>query len=576
MTATARKTPWVNEDRVLAHAMPLLFQKGWPVIAELVQNAQRAGSRQVGITRRGEEGTLGVEDDGEGIADLQELIPLFVVGESDYANPDVAQQRPAGMGFYALLSSAQEVTLTSQFGTLTVESEKWCNDPAYRDTMPNRMDPTVTCRQGVRMTATGLNETVRTLSDAIIQGRLAGYTQLQILYNGTPIEPYDPSQHYQYRVSVDGVEVWWGPRKGGHCSSPVPPGDPDGYSAYAWVNWFGQLIPARIHTTYPMYLVVRKGYPFNPKLPDREAILNDEAWTAFKQKVQTAICRFICDRPVEYLSNQYDLVEMAHDMDPAYFKAHSPVGTFWHITHAEEEAEEPRYQYQTLVLSVDQPVRVIGNDVDDISGKIRAMDGSPVLFECFCGYHNTHLIGLLAEQGHEFRVQRHVPDAMPVAIACEAWIELEKLDDRYEKLGITWARKGILVIHYEDGVESRYDLEGQVIMDEDYQWVWDLSVIVIGEDLVAVLEDNQSWLFFYYADWDTDSYETQRERFEEEFDHLIDQMTDKVPLLAALRTAGIGDPAEIVSIVLESTEKGHRTATVTYGNGVPKKTFKVR
>jgi len=98
-----------------------------------------------------------------------------------------------------------------------------------------------------------------------------------------------------------------------------------------------------------MYLVVQEGYPFHPKLPDREAIIEDETWEAFKQKVQKAICRFICHLPVAYLLNQYNLVEMAHDMDPEYFKAHAPMGTFWRITHAEEEVEEPRYQYASVI-----------------------------------------------------------------------------------------------------------------------------------------------------------------------------------------------------------------------------------
>jgi len=239
MTTSAPKINWVNEDRVIANAMPLLFQKGWPVIAELVQNAQRAGSSQVCITRDIEEGTLRIEDDGEGMGDIQELIPLFVVGESDYDNPQVMQQRPAGMGFYALLSSAREVTITSQFGTLTVDSEKWFHDPEYRDSMSDWVNPVLTCHQGVCMKATGLNETLRTLSDAIIQGRLAGYTRLRIIFNGTPVEPYDPSQHYQYKVTVDSVDVWWWPKKGEHYSSPVPTGDPDGYSAYAWASWHG-------------------------------------------------------------------------------------------------------------------------------------------------------------------------------------------------------------------------------------------------------------------------------------------------------------------------------------------------
>jgi hypothetical protein len=572
MTAL-EKIRWVNEDRVIANAMPLLFQKGWPVIAELVQNAQRAGSTQVRIRRSPEDACLIVEDDGEGIADIDALIRLFIVGESGFSDAKVAQQRPAGMGFYALLAGAKKVKVASQFGSLMVESRKWFHHAGYRDRLLARVDAVTRRLKGIRLEATGIDEPLRQLADEHIRSRLAGYTQLQVVYNDEVIAPYDPAQHYRYCVEVDGVEAWWW-LKAGADTHPSPALHAENHYTYAWVNWYGHLIPARIHAGHQMYLVVRQGYPFNPKLPDREALLEDECWAAFKRRLGTAICQFICNLPLETLAEEPRLVEMACGMDAEYFHAHAPAGVFWHLTGTRDEIEEPRYQYDALVLPKAQIVRTIGNTAEDIECKIRTKEGTKAPFDLFSGYRNSHLFGKLAEQGHELLLHRQVPDAMQVLKPSELWVELEGVETQYESLGVWWARQGSLVVQYEDGVEVRYDLDGQLLMHEECN-IWDLEVIVVGAQPVEVLEDNRDWLFFYHSDWDTDSYETQRERFGEDFDALIDRMTGKVPLLKALRNAGVGKPEDIAVISLGNHEPGCRTAAITFRDGTMK-TVRVR
>ena len=67
------------------------------IFNELFQNARRAGATRVDVTH--EDGQITVTDDGSGIEDPQSLLSF---GRSEWNNPDISAEHPAGMGFYSL------------------------------------------------------------------------------------------------------------------------------------------------------------------------------------------------------------------------------------------------------------------------------------------------------------------------------------------------------------------------------------------------------------------------------------------------------------------------------------------
>jgi len=100
------------------------FTDEYTFIGEALQNARRAGAREVSIHLRQLEGgrfRMVIEDDGRGIADFSRLMRL---GKSGW-DPDVMErEHPYGVGFAALLGAAEEIEiLTENYHLEPVKSE---------------------------------------------------------------------------------------------------------------------------------------------------------------------------------------------------------------------------------------------------------------------------------------------------------------------------------------------------------------------------------------------------------------------------------------------------------------------
>lgn len=105
---------------------PELFNQGLPtVLAEVLQNARRAGASRVDIDLLGEEGkaTLVVRDDGCGIADMAKLVTF---GSSDWDERTDLVENAAGMGVFSLASRG--VTVRSRGHRVALTREVFCGD----------------------------------------------------------------------------------------------------------------------------------------------------------------------------------------------------------------------------------------------------------------------------------------------------------------------------------------------------------------------------------------------------------------------------------------------------------------
>ncbi|MCB1659428.1 MAG: ATP-binding protein [Pseudomonadales bacterium] len=99
----------INQNRLIQN-LRYAFTNTTTVVAELMQNARRAGANRIDITFDGESNTLTVLDDGLGVADFQSL---FTLADSSWNTETKESEYPFGMGFFSALFAANEVEVQS-------------------------------------------------------------------------------------------------------------------------------------------------------------------------------------------------------------------------------------------------------------------------------------------------------------------------------------------------------------------------------------------------------------------------------------------------------------------------------
>ena len=99
----------VNQDRLVSN-LRFSFTNREVLIAELMQNARRAGASNVNIEFDNCSKTLTVTDNGSGISNFQSL---FTLAESGWEDSIQESEHPFGMGFFSTLFSAEEVEVYS-------------------------------------------------------------------------------------------------------------------------------------------------------------------------------------------------------------------------------------------------------------------------------------------------------------------------------------------------------------------------------------------------------------------------------------------------------------------------------
>ena len=97
----------VNESRLVQN-LGTVFSSNTKVLAELMQNARRAGATRINIVENGD--VLTISDNGSGISDFQKLLTL---AESGWDAQTVESEGAYGMGFFSALFSAKKVIVQS-------------------------------------------------------------------------------------------------------------------------------------------------------------------------------------------------------------------------------------------------------------------------------------------------------------------------------------------------------------------------------------------------------------------------------------------------------------------------------
>jgi hypothetical protein len=86
-----------------------VFSDKTKVLAELIQNSRRAGATAIHFKM--EDGTLVIEDNGQGISDLQSLL---IHSHSDWSEELKTEERSFGVGFLSTLYAAKQVKVESR------------------------------------------------------------------------------------------------------------------------------------------------------------------------------------------------------------------------------------------------------------------------------------------------------------------------------------------------------------------------------------------------------------------------------------------------------------------------------
>ncbi|MCB1659901.1 MAG: ATP-binding protein [Pseudomonadales bacterium] len=109
----------INQNRLVQNLRYAFTDKA-TVIAELMQNARRAGSPWVDISFDDTEKTLTIRDQGCGIADFQQILTL---AQSEWSEGVQDEEFPFGMGFFSALFAANEVEIISRNRKVSFKTE---------------------------------------------------------------------------------------------------------------------------------------------------------------------------------------------------------------------------------------------------------------------------------------------------------------------------------------------------------------------------------------------------------------------------------------------------------------------
>lgn len=146
MNAVAKEVALkINAGRLVNH-LRLAFTSATTYLAELMQNARRAGASRVSFIYEPKAARLTVVDDGSGITDLQNLL---TVAESGWDKDVMESEHPYGMGFLSALFAARRVTVSSQGHQLAFDTDKALSFESIPVTQSSVLEGTTLVLEGI-------------------------------------------------------------------------------------------------------------------------------------------------------------------------------------------------------------------------------------------------------------------------------------------------------------------------------------------------------------------------------------------------------------------------------------------
>jgi hypothetical protein len=311
---------------------------------ELLQNARRAGATTLDISIEELNPDRGpcritVQDNGWGIENFQSLLTL---GGSNW-NPEThLREDPAGMGFFSLCRSEVEVRSGNRAVTITPAVFMGKCEAKVKDSC--EFVPGTRLHFVRESTRSALIRALETVSE---------FCPLDLRVEGRPVPRHDFLEGAVYREAIGGIEVGFSTQFKWAWNS---------YRDDNW-NFYGSriensfagltgLLPAKEHerplTVFARFNVVDTGR-VKLQLPDRRAIIQDEFLAAFHRKARAALYRFFqqLDRHVLPFHNWLEAKELGVKLEEAACRLET-----WHARPPDENID-PVFGYSEQRLVAD-------------------------------------------------------------------------------------------------------------------------------------------------------------------------------------------------------------------------------
>lgn len=265
-------------DRLFSNRLSAVF-------VELLQNARRANATRVDVETTAEDGhsRITVRDNGDGISDFSKLLNL---GASDWDEATTLDEDPAGMGFFSLIHSG--VTVRSNGHEAAISKEGFLGVEAVTVNKQKRPSPDHGTELIFRRPESLIDiDTMLT--------RVALFGPVKVMLNGVILPRQDFLNEAISIKEVEGVRIGVFPAHGGYHETEM--------------NFYGNTIKAvdngfRLEdvrlgnpsgASLSVRLDVRSASRLRLKLPDRTAVVEDEAFAELKKQARIAMYEALRD-----------------------------------------------------------------------------------------------------------------------------------------------------------------------------------------------------------------------------------------------------------------------------------------
>lgn len=265
---------------------------------ETLQNARRAEASRVTVTVDSKTKSVTITDNGHGVIDPEDLVNI---GKSEW-NDQAAKEQPAGMGLFSLFKLGNLVTIRSGTWSLRMDYAKMKagKHAVYTGLLPKIEGTSVIIQE---LSDSGLSEAMNMNMWRKTATFMPFKTTITINDVEATVDPFNP------RVTPDGalrVEAPWG-----HvyiCTKPATScglfAIPNYHGTKASIIQQGVCLPVPDYIQHPHYnaapvhlMIYTKPGTVRMALPDRDALINDEALTDLIKDVE----RRCVERVIDYL-----------------------------------------------------------------------------------------------------------------------------------------------------------------------------------------------------------------------------------------------------------------------------------
>ncbi len=535
----------VNENR-LFKLLPYFFENPESVLVELAQNAQRSGATKLDITLK--DGHLKAVDNGHG---TDNPAPLFVLADSDWEAEVEANQQPAGWGLFFLYSIAESVSFVSKFGDVTVDCEEYLGSAEYRGGVLDRVNKGKSAK-GFGVAAYLRPETAgrlftedphKTYEDSLC------WFPLDITINGKAVKRKTAAKEckdYEIKTEYEGSKLYIKPK-----SLSLRNGI-DGLRSDLDVLWYGIPIKGRVGYLGMGSIVidVTSGTPLTPVLPYRHTVKTDEKMDNLLRFVRDITAKH-CVKQVNKTKGKSGASDCDHPALP-YMRFLEAFGTQEELNSLSKfycKIAEPHFQPNWDITDV---IKIVNKDDRPLMNEklvIKGLDGE-------VDYEDVFLAeGLITEACLPFNkpdwltvsekecVVEVIPDDKPSHEGFFRWHKAEiKSDKDISTIGVVKGWNG-----------------GDIYYSGD-------------PDDFHNIADGMFAKRFFSQDYDSDTWESQRESFDESVRADLMKLKDSYPLetlLSGLSLINIR-PDGVATINIDRRKKSMTVKTKKKGKTATK------